>query len=152
TKKADTKKRARLNAIAAYQQALESPSLARLDRVVAWGGIRTLGVRVIAETPNDPALPGIKLSIARSHYEAGEYEAASERFYAIARQYPTTNEGVAAAHLSLDALRLADNLQALTTVGKWLAGDGRFRDDVRKELADIVSKAAQRQVAEVTTS
>lgn len=152
TKNAATRNQARLNAIAAYQQALDSPTLGRLDRVVAWGGIRAMGRRVISETPKDPAIVGIKLSIARSHYETGEYEKAAELFYAVARQYPTAKEGVAAAHLSLDALRLADNLEGLTTLGRRLVADLRLPEDVRKELGDIVTKAAQRQVAEMTAS
>jgi tetratricopeptide (TPR) repeat protein len=152
TKKPDTKKLARLNGIAAYQQALEDKSLNRLDRVIAWGGIRQLGRRVIIDTPNEPAIAGIKLSIARSYYEDGEYEKSAELFYALARQYPTTNEGVAAANLALDALRLADNLEALTTIGRWLVADTRIREDVRRDLNEIVRKAAQRQVEEVTAS
>jgi tetratricopeptide (TPR) repeat protein/Tfp pilus assembly protein PilF len=152
TKKPATRVQARLNAVAAYQQALDNPALGRLDRVVAWGGIRALGLRVIADAPNDPAIPGIKLSIARSDYETGEYEKAAELFYAVARQYPTTKEGVAAAHLSLDSLRLADDLEGLTTLGKRLVADLRISEDVRKELGEIVSKAAQRQVAEMTVS
>lgn len=152
TKKAPTKNQARLNAIAAYQQALDDPALGRLHRVVAWGGVRTVGRRVIAEAPNDPAIPGIKLSIARSHYETGDYEKSAELFYAVARQYPTAKEGVAAAHLSLDALRLADNLEGLTTIGRRLVADARLPEDTRAELGDIVKKAAERQVAEMTAS
>jgi tetratricopeptide (TPR) repeat protein/thioredoxin-like negative regulator of GroEL len=152
SKKGASPKQARLNAIAAYQQALESPQLGRLHRLIAWNGVRAMGSLVIAEAPSDPAVLGIKLSIARSRYETGDYEASAKLFYAVAHQYPTTNEGVAAAHLSLDALRLADNLEELTTVGGWLVADTRIREDVRKELSEIVSKAAQRQVEEVTAS
>jgi tetratricopeptide (TPR) repeat protein len=148
----DSRKQDRLNAIAAYQQALENPSLGRLHRLVAWTGIRQLGKQVVLESPNDPAVVGIKVSIARSYYETGDYETAARLFYAVARQYPTANEGVAAAHLSLDALRLADNLEEIATVGAWLIADSRLRDDVRRELRDIVTKAAQRQVEEVTAS
>ena len=152
TKKPETKKLARQNSIASYQQSLEDPTLGRLDRVVAWGGIRAVGRRVIQETPTDPAIAGIKLSIARSYYETGDYETSADLFFALARQFPTTNEGVAAANLCLDALRLADNLEALTTLGRLMATDTRFAADVRRDLGDIVSKAAQRQVAEVTAS
>jgi tetratricopeptide (TPR) repeat protein len=148
----DKGKQARLNAIAAYQQSLDSPALARLHRLVAWSGIRELGRRVIAEAPADPAVLGIKLSIARSYYEKGDYITAAQLFYAVERQYPTTNEGVAAANLALDALRIADNLEELTTVGNWMVADTRLREDVRSQLRDIVSKAAQRQVEEVTVS
>jgi cellulose synthase operon protein C len=151
-KKADKGKQARLNAIAAYQQSLENPALGRLHRLVAWSGIRELGKRIIAEAPNDPSILGIKLSIARSYYEKGDYVSAAHLFYAVERQYPTTNEGVAAANLALDALRIADNLEELTTVGGWLVADTRLREDVRRDLAAIVSKAAQRQVEEVTVS
>jgi tetratricopeptide (TPR) repeat protein len=152
TTKPEMKKQARLNAISAYQQALDDPGLGRLNRVIAWGGVRAVGQRVIADTPNDPAIPGIKISIARSHYETGEYEKSAELFYAVARQYPTAKEGVAAAHLSLDALRLADDLEGLTTLGRRLVADSRLPQDVRQELGDIVAKAAQRQVAEMTAS
>jgi tetratricopeptide (TPR) repeat protein len=152
TKKPDTKKLARLNAIASYQQAIDDPALGRLDRVVAWGGIRSLGRRFIQETPSDAAVPGIKLSIARSYYETGDYETAAELFFGLARQFPTSNEGVAGANLCLDAMRLADNLEGLTTLGRLLVADTRLRADVRKDLGDIVSKAAQREVAEVTAS
>jgi len=148
----DVRRQARLNAIAAYQQALDDATLPRVERVTAWGAVRTLGKRVIAETPNEPAIVGIKLSVARSYYEAGDYETAASFFYAVARQYPTSNEGVAAAHLSLDALRLADNLEGIETLGRRLIADARIREDVRRELSDIVTKAGQRQIAEVTAS
>ncbi len=150
--KLESRKQDRLNAISAYQQALENPSLGRLHRLVAWTGIRELGKQVVLESPNDPAVVGIKVSIARSYYETGDYETAARLFYAVARQYPTATEGVAAAHLSLDALRLADNLEEIGTVGAWLVADNRLQDDVRRELRDIVTKAAQRQVEEVTAS
>jgi tetratricopeptide (TPR) repeat protein len=148
----DTRKRSRLNAIAAYQKALDAPSLPPADRAMAWGAVRTLGREVIAETPNDPAILGIKLGVARSYYESGDYETAANLFYAVARQYPSTNEGAAAAHLSLDSLRLADNLEGIETLGRRLVADTRIAEDVRKELNDIVLKAGQRQLAEVTAS
>jgi len=148
----DARKQDRLNAISAYQQAIESPTLGRLHRLVAWTGIRELGRQVVVESPNDPAVVGIKVSIARSYYETGDYETAARLFFAVAHQYPTANEGVASAHLSLDSLRLADNLEEIATVGGWLVADNRMKEDVRRELRDIVSKAAQRQVEEVTAS
>ncbi len=148
----EARKAARLNSIAAYQQALDDASLARVDRVSAWGALRSLGMRVIAETPADPAILGIKLSVARSYYEAGDYEGAANLFYAVARQYPTATEGVAAAQLSLDSLRLADNLEGIATLGRRLVADARLPQDLRNQLNDIVVKAGQRQVEEVTAS
>ena len=39
---------ARLNAISAYQKALEDSSLGRLERAMAWAGVRALGGRQVA--------------------------------------------------------------------------------------------------------
>jgi cellulose synthase operon protein C len=148
----DTKRQARLNAVAAYQKALEAPALPPADRAMAWGAVRTLGRGVITDSPADPAILSIKLGVARSYYEAGDYETAANLFYAVARQYPSTNEGAAAAHLSLDSLRLADNLEGIETLGRRLVADTRIAADVRQELNDIVLKAGQRQLAEVSAS
>ena len=96
---------------------------------------------------------GIKLSIARSYYESGEYDRAAQLFFAVATQYPTSSEGTAAAHLTLDSLRLADDLEGIGTLGRRLISDSRLGNEgLKAELRDIVSKAAQRQVAEVTVT
>jgi TolA-binding protein len=144
---------ARLNAFAAYQKALEDTSLGRLERAMAWAGIRNIGRQIIAENPTHQSVLSIKLSIARSYYESGEYEHAAQLFFAVATQYPTTSEGVAAAHLTLDSLRLADDLEGIGTLGRRLIADSRLgNESLKAELRDIVSKAAQRQVAEVTVT
>jgi tetratricopeptide (TPR) repeat protein len=144
---------ARLNAIAAFQKALEDTNQSRLERSMSWAGIRILGRQVIAHSPAAPEVVGIKLSIARSIYEAGDYDRAAQLFYAVAMQYPSTNEGAAAAHLTLDSLRLADDLEGIGTLGRRLIADARLGNETLKsELRDIVSKAAQRQVAEVTVT
>ncbi|HEX7597465.1 MAG TPA: tetratricopeptide repeat protein, partial [Polyangia bacterium] len=144
---------ARLNAFAAFQKALEDTSLGRLQRAMAWAGIRNLGRQVIAETPGSESVIGIKLSIARSHYETGDYERAAQLFYAVAMQYPSSTEGIAAAHLTLDSLRLADDLEGIGTLGRRLIAEPRLGNpELKAELSDIVSKAAQRQVAEVTVT
>jgi tetratricopeptide (TPR) repeat protein len=144
---------ARLNAISAFQKALEDTGQGRLERAMAWAGIRILGRQVIANSPASPAVVGIKLSIARSIYEAGDYDRAAQLFYAVAMQYPSTTEGMAAAHLALDSLRLADDMEGIGTLGRRLIADARLGNETLKnELRDIVSKAAQRQVAEVTVT
>lgn len=144
---------ARLNAFAALQKALEDSSLGRLERAMAWAGIRNLGRQVIAANPNHQTVVGIKLSIARSYYESGDYERAAQLFFAVATQYPTSTEGTAAAHLTLDSLRLADDLEGIGTLGRRLIEDARLgNESLKAELRDIVSKAAQRQVAEVTVT
>jgi cellulose synthase operon protein C len=143
---------ARLNAFAAYQKALEDTSLGRLQRAMAWAGVRNLGRVVIAETPGAEPVLAIKLSIARSYYESGDYERAAQLFFAVAMQYPASNEGTAAAHLTLDSLRLADDLEGIGTLGRRLMNEPRLNPTLKSELADIVSKAAQRQVAEVTVT
>ena len=144
---------ARLNAISAYQKALEDSDLGRLQRAMAWAGIRTLGRQIIRETPGHESVMGIKLSIARSVYESGDYDHAAQLFFAVAMQYPSTTEGAAAAHLTLDSLRQADDLEGLGTLGKRLIANTRLGNEgLKAELRDIVSKAAQRQVAEVTVT
>jgi tetratricopeptide (TPR) repeat protein len=144
---------ARLNGFSALQKALEDTGLGRMERAMAWAGIRTLGRQIIAESPSHQAVLGIKLSIARSYYESGDYERAAQLFFAVAAQYPTSSEGTAAAHLTLDSLRLADDLEGIGTLGRRLIGDTRLgNESLKAELRDIVSKAAQRQVAEVTVT
>ena len=144
---------ARLNAISAFQKALEDSSLGRMERAMAWAGIRTLGRQVIRETPEHESVMGIKLSLARSVYESGEYDRAAQLFFAVAIQYPSTTEGAAAAHLTLDSLRQADDLEGIATLGKRLVANPRLGNEgLKAELRDIVSKAAQRQVAEVTVT
>ena len=144
---------ARLNAISAYQKALEDSSLGRLERAMAWAGVRALGRQVIRETPGHESVMGIKLSIARSVYEAGDYDHAAQLFFAVAMQYPSTTEGTAAAHLTLDSLRQADDLEGIATMGRRLIANARLGNEgLKAELRDIVSKAAQRQVAEVTVT
>lgn len=143
---------ARVNAFSAYQKALEDTSLGRLQRAMAWAGVRNLGRIVIAETPDAESVVAIKLSIARSYYETGDYERAAQLFFAVAMQYPTSSEGAAAAHLTLDSLRLADDLEGIGTLGRRLIAEPRLNAGLKSELADIVSKAAQRQVAEVTVT
>ena len=144
---------ARLNAFAAFQKALEDTGLGRLERAMAWAGIRNVGRQIIAENPSHQSVLGVKLSIARSYYESGDYERAAQLFFAVATQYPTTSEGTAAAHLALDSLRLADDMEGIGTLGRRLIADSRLgNESLKAELRDIVTKAAQRQVAEVTVT
>jgi tetratricopeptide (TPR) repeat protein len=102
---------ARVNAFSAYQKALEDTGLGRLQRAMAWAGVRNLGRVVIAETPGAESV------------------------------------------VALDSLRLADDLEGIGTLGRRLIAEPRLGNPTLKgELADIVSKAAQRQVAEVTVT
>lgn len=145
------RRQAQLNAIASYQQALEKGTLSRLERIIAWSGIRAQGRALIAERPDDDNIVKVKLSVARSFYDAGDYGPAADLFYALARQYPAAAEGLIAAHLALDAMRLAENYQRLATMGKMMLADKRLGDDAFKaEIADIVAKTEQRQVTEIT--
>ena len=146
-----SRRQVRLNAIASYQQALERGNLSRITRVAAWGGIRAQGRALIAERPDDESIVKVKLSVARTYYDAGDYAPAAELFFALARQYPAQPEGVIAAHLALDAMRLADDYQRLATIGRMMLADKRLGDDKFKaEVADIVAKTEQRQVTEIT--
>ena len=156
---AESRKQARLSAISAYQRALEKGSLSRVERTTAWAGIRNLGRQVIADTPAgaNPAaeakLATIKLAIARSYYDSGDYSHAAELFYALARQYPQSQEGQAGAQLALDALRLQEDFEGLVTLGKRLLADKRLGDEkMRQDIATIVAKTEQRQIADLTIS
>ncbi len=145
------RKQAQQNAIAAYQRALDQGGLARLDLLGAWAGIRQVGAAFLAENPNDPKSATIKFSIAQSYYDAGEYPRSAELFYALARQFPTTNEAVAGAHLALDALRVIEDYETLLALGKRMVdepklGDAKFKEEVK----DILAKTEQRQVTELT--
>ncbi|MCC6809072.1 MAG: tetratricopeptide repeat protein [Deltaproteobacteria bacterium] len=145
----DAAKQARVNAISEYQKALEQPKLSRFERVSARGAIRTLGRVLLADLGNDQRTVQIKLSIARSHYDSGDYLRASELFFALARQYPQADEGLAAAQLSLDALRSAEDFEGMVTIGKLLLAS-LSDPKVKQDIGEIVKKAEQRQIAEMT--
>src|SRR5262249_29656672 len=68
-----SRRQVRLNAIASYQQALERGNLTRIARAEAWGGIRAQGRALIAERPDDESVVKVKLSVARTYYDAGDY-------------------------------------------------------------------------------
>lgn len=148
---AATRKQAQLNAVSAYQRALEQGGLSRLELLGAWGGIRTAGAAFIAENPGDQRVVPVKFSIARSHYDAGDYARSAHLFYALARQYPTTTEAVASGHLALDALRVIEDFETLIALGQRMAAEPRLGDaKFKNEIKDIVAKTVQRQVTELT--
>ncbi|MBI4509337.1 MAG: tetratricopeptide repeat protein [Deltaproteobacteria bacterium] len=142
---------ARLSAISAYQQALDKGSLSRLERISAWAGIRAVGRAFIADAPRDPKLIQVKLAIARTHYDAGEYRRASELFHAVARQYPTEKDAIASARLALNSLLLSEDYEGIASLGKRLVADSRIGDEPFKaEVREMVARAEQRQVTELT--
>jgi Flp pilus assembly protein TadD len=141
------------NAIFGYQQALDKGELTRLERLRAWAGIRKAGATFIAESPQDPKVIQVKLAIAKSYYDSGQYPRAAELMYALARQYPQSPEAIAGGHLALDSLRLAEDWEGLTSVGRRLLADQRLADPkFKQEVADIIAKAEQRQITELTVT
>ena len=147
----DTRKDDLNNAISLYQQALDARSLARVERHAAWAGIRAAGRQFVAAYPNDALVVPIKFSIARSYYEAGDYRRAVDLFDALAHQYPTAAEAVASGHLALDSLLLVEDFQGLAALGRRLVADASLGDETFKgQVRDIVAKAEQRQITELT--
>ena len=96
---------------------------------------------------------GSSSGVARSYYEAGDYETAANLFYAVARQYPSTNEGAAAAQplARLPAARRQPRGHRDARASAWWPTRGSPRTSARS-CNDIVLKAGQRQLAEVTAS
>ncbi len=146
----DAKKQAITNAVSEYQSALEQGGLNRVERVFARGGTRLMGRDFIETSPADAQILRVKMAIARSYYESGEYRRAAELFHALVRQYPQTEEGQISAQLALDALRLADDFEGIVTLGKRMLADTRLPAQLRSDIQNIVAKTEQRQIAEMT--
>jgi len=134
-------------AVVSYFDALTGKQKnSRLDVVQARAGLRRAGRIYIKENPKDAKIVQVKFNVARTYYDAGEFEDSIRLFTALVQQFPSSKEAPVAAHLTLDGHRNLEDYDGLLDAGKtFLAmnelGDGEFK----KELSEIL-KGAENQL------
>ncbi|MCB9557188.1 MAG: tetratricopeptide repeat protein [Deltaproteobacteria bacterium] len=134
-------------AVVAYDKALRSPKdLSRLDTVLARSGLRRAGRRYLRLFPRAAKGKEIKFNIARTFFDAGDFEEAIPLLKAFVEEFTQQRDATVAAHLVLDAYRTMDDFRGLIAAGKAFGktrglGDATFRS----EVAAIV-KGAENQL------
>lgn len=132
-------------AVVSYFEALKlkgKKQLTRLDVVEARAGLRRAGKLYIREWSTAAEIQQVKFNIARTHYDAGNFDEAILLFTALVEQFPTAKEAVIAAHLVLDSYRNKEDYEGLITAGKEFQGMSRLGDSgFRGEVAQIIKGA-----------
>jgi TolA-binding protein len=145
------KKEAIYTSVLAYNNALkESPKLSRLELVQARSGLRRSAREYIDSYPTEANQVAVKFNFAKSYYDEGLFDEATEYFSALVDEYPTSEEASISAQLALDALRVQDKFEEMAKVGKRFAANPALSGVVRKELEEIV-QSAEAHALEVAT-
>lgn len=145
------KKEAIYTSVLAYNNALkESPKLSRLELVQARSGLRRSAREYIDSYPSEANQVAVKFNFAKSYYDEGLFDEATEYFSALVDEYPTSEEASISAQLALDALRVQDKFEEMAKVGKRFAANPALSGVVRKELEEIV-QSAEAHALEVAT-
>ncbi|MCA9665866.1 MAG: tetratricopeptide repeat protein [Myxococcales bacterium] len=125
-------------AVVAYFEALKGKNkLTRLEVVRARAGLRRAGriyIRKYAKADPEKTRQ-VKFNIARTYYDAGEFDDAIRLYTAFVNQYPTSKEAPNSAHLVLDAYRSREDYEGLIEAGKTFAkmsnlGGAQFKSEV----------------------
>lgn len=133
-------------AVVSYFDALTGKEkITRLDMVQARAGLRRAGKIYVREYPKDEKIVQVKFNIARTFYDAGEFDEAIRLFTALVQQFPTAKEGTVSAHLVLDAYRNVEDFEGLIAAGKAFMGTSSLGDsEFRNEVAQIIKGAEGR--------
>lgn len=138
-------------AVVAYNNALKQPErLNRLELVQARAGLRRSAHEYISRHPKEANLVAVKFNLAKTYYDEGLFDRASELFAAVVEEYPQSEEAGVSAELALDALRVQEKFEEMARVGKRFAANGQLAGTVRNELSSIVDSAEARAL-EVAT-
>jgi len=68
-------------------------------------GLRRIGREFIRLYPKDEKIVQVKFNIARTYYDAGEFEDSIRLFTSLVNQFPSAKEATVSAHLVLDSYR-----------------------------------------------
>jgi tetratricopeptide (TPR) repeat protein len=139
-------------AAAAYFEALKGKEkLTRLEVTQARAGLRRSGKLFVKLFPKDEQIIQVKFNIARTHYDAGEFDKAIRYFTALVYQFPASKEATVAAHLVLDAYRNQEDYAGVIEAGKTFRGMANLGDsEFRGEVAGIVKGAENRLLDSAT--
>ena len=133
--------------MASYFEALKGKEkLSRLEVVQARAGLRRAGrVSFVKLFPKDEKISQVKFNIARTHYDAGEFDEAIRLFTALVHQFPSSKEAPVAAHLVLDAYRNQEDYDGLIDGREDLPRMANLGDaEFKREVAAIVKGAENR--------
>ncbi|MCK5796168.1 MAG: tetratricopeptide repeat protein, partial [Deltaproteobacteria bacterium] len=132
-------------AIAAYFEALKLKGKSRLSRlnvVQARAGLRRAGKLFIRFFSRDPQIREVKFNIARTHYDAGNFDEAILLFTALVEQFPTSKEATVSAHLALDSYRNREDYDGVISARRRFQHMARLGDAAFKgEMVAIVKGA-----------
>ncbi|MBK8482502.1 MAG: tetratricopeptide repeat protein [Proteobacteria bacterium] len=145
TQRGDERRVSVYTAVVAYFDALKgTEKLSRLDVEQARAGLRRAGELYLREFPRGDNAREVKFNIARTYYDAGDFNQAIRLFTAFVDEFTRSREATVAAHLVLDSYRNQEDFEGLIVTGKRLQrladlGDAAFRG----ELAAIVQGAEE---------
>jgi len=145
------RKEAVYTAVVAYNNALKDPAkLTRLELVQARAGLRRAARTYVGDFATEPQRVAVKFNFAKSYYDEGLFDEASEYFAALVEEFPQSEEASVSAELALDALKVQEKFEEMALVGKRFASNDRLSGAVRNELNQIVESAEGRAL-EVAT-
>ncbi len=123
----------------------------RVERVVVRASLRNAG-RILLGTGLPPERARkVKLAIARTYYDEGQYREAIDRLDAVAWESPGTSESRAAIHLVLDSYNTLNDYDGLIAAGhRFLDASSPADAALKEEIRPIVDSAEQRRLDEVS--
>ncbi|MCC7381231.1 MAG: tetratricopeptide repeat protein [Deltaproteobacteria bacterium] len=144
-------KQAIYSAVVAFNNALKDTTrLSRLDLVQARAGLRRAASEYVGRYPKEANLIAVKFNYAKSFYDEGIFDHASELFAALVEEYPSSQEGSVSAELALDALRVQEKFEEMARLGKRFAANQQLPASIRAELGSIVESAEGRALETAT--
>jgi tetratricopeptide (TPR) repeat protein len=152
TQKGKEKHDSLYTSVVAYFEALKGQQqLSRLQVVQARAGLRRAGRRFIRQYSRDPKIMQVKFNIARTFYDAGEFDEAIRLFTALVFQFPTAQEAPVSAHLVLDAYRNTEDFEGLIDAGKrFIAMQNLGGSEFKSEVTEII-KGAENKLLDSAT-
>ena len=132
-------------AIASYYAALTGERrLRRLELETARAGLRQAGEVYIRDYGKEKNVKEVKFNIARTYYDAGQFDEAIRLFRALVDEFPRDKEATIAAHLVLDAYRTKEDYEGLIAAGRaFLSINGLADSRFRSEVTDIIKGAEE---------
>ncbi|MGF1465117.1 MAG: hypothetical protein ACFCGT_03200 [Sandaracinaceae bacterium] len=149
----DEERDALYDAVVAFQEALgdEGPPLDPRQRVGARGALRLAARQLLAYELPEERQRRVKFAMALTLYDEGRYQAAIDRFTALAYEYPQSEESTASVRLVLDSYNTLNDYMGLLHAGQRFLGDGSpITASVQSEVQQVVAQAEQRMVDELS--
>ncbi|HUJ28963.1 MAG TPA: tetratricopeptide repeat protein, partial [Myxococcales bacterium] len=138
------------NALAAHFKAgRDNAPVSAWRRTDSLRAMSLLGAAYVSKFPRSPRVAQVKFNVARAAYDEGDWKRAAELFAAYVEDHPQTSDTAAAANLALDSLHSAGDYDGLDKLGKQLTANPKLPADLRKDLAQVVTRARGEQLSMV---